>query len=73
VDTICSILDSEKPNPSGKSYKEQITFVKDRAGHDRHYAIDASKLEKELGWKADENFETGILKTVSWYLDGSIK
>jgi dTDP-glucose 4,6-dehydratase len=73
VDTICSILDSEKPNASGKSYKEQITFVKDRAGHDRHYAIDASKLEKELGWKADENFESGILKTVHWYLDGSIK
>jgi dTDP-glucose 4,6-dehydratase len=72
VDTICSILDSEKPNASGKSYKEQITFVKDRAGHDRHYAIDASKLEKELGWKADENFESGILKTVHWYLDGSI-
>jgi dTDP-glucose 4,6-dehydratase len=47
--------------------------VKDRAGHDRRYAIDASKLEKELGWKADENFETGILKTVHWYLDGSIK
>ncbi|MBP9926525.1 MAG: dTDP-glucose 4,6-dehydratase [Cyclobacteriaceae bacterium] len=73
VDTICSILDSKKPNPSGKSYREQITFVKDRAGHDRRYAIDASKLEKELGWKADENFETGILKTVHWYLDGSIK
>jgi dTDP-glucose 4,6-dehydratase len=58
---------------SGKFYKEQITFVKDRAGHDKRYAIDASKLEKELGWKADENFETGILKTVHWYLDGSIK
>jgi dTDP-glucose 4,6-dehydratase len=73
VDTICSILDSEKPNASGKSYKEQITFVKDRAGHDKRYAIDASKLEEELGWKAEENFESGILKTVHWYLDGSIK
>jgi dTDP-glucose 4,6-dehydratase len=73
VDRICTILNSQKPIPSGKSYKEQITFVKDRAGHDKRYAIDASKLEMELGWKADENFETGILKTVSWYLDGSIK
>jgi len=73
VDTICSILDSKKPNPSGKSYKEQITFVKDRAGHDKRYAIDASKLERELGWKAEENFESGILKTVHWYLKDSIK
>ncbi len=68
VDTICGILDSQKPNTSGKSYKEQITFVKDRAGHDRRYAIDASKLEGELGWKAEENFESGIVKTVMWYL-----
>lgn len=68
VDTICNILDSKKPNPITKSYKEQITFVKDRAGHDRRYAIDASKLEKELGWKAEENFESGIMKTIDWYL-----
>jgi len=68
VDAICSILDSEKPNSSGKSYKDQITFVKDRAGHDKRYAIDASKLEKELGWKAKEDFESGILKTIEWYL-----
>ncbi len=73
VDTICSILDSKKPNPSGKSYKEQITFVKDRAGHDKRYAIDASKLEQELGWKAIENFESGIIKTVNWYLGNSLK
>ena len=68
VDTICNILDDQRPREDGKSYKELITFVKDRAGHDRRYAIDATKIEKELGWRADENFETGILKTVEWYL-----
>lgn len=68
VNTICSHLDREKPNASGKSYKDQITFVKDRAGHDKRYAIDATKIETELGWKAEENFETGIVKTVQWYL-----
>jgi len=66
VDTICSILDERVP--TDKSYKELITFVEDRAGHDRRYAIDATKLENELGWKADENFESGIIKTVDWYL-----
>ncbi|AXO80774.1 dTDP-glucose 4,6-dehydratase [Olleya aquimaris] len=66
VDSICSILD--KIRPSSKSYKEQITFVKDRPGHDFRYAIDASKIEKELGWKADEDFESGIKKTIDWYL-----
>lgn len=68
VNAICEILDSQKPLPDGKSYKAQITFVKDRAGHDKRYAIDASKIEKELGWKAGENFESGITKTVDWYL-----
>ena len=68
VDTICSILDQKRPAADGKSYKQLITFVKDRAGHDRRYAIDATKLETELGWKADENFDTGIVKTVEWYL-----
>jgi len=67
VDKVCSILDEMKPKPSG-SYKEQIAFVKDRPGHDLRYAIDATKIETELGWKADENFESGILKTVEWYL-----
>jgi dTDP-glucose 4,6-dehydratase len=67
VDVICGILDEIKP--SKKSYKEQITFVKDRPGHDFRYAIDASKIEKELGWKADENFESGIKKTIEWYLN----
>ena len=66
VNTICEILD--KLQPATKSYKEQITFVKDRPGHDFRYAIDADKLERELGWKADENFETGIKKTIDWYL-----
>jgi len=66
VDKICSILDEKVPRD--KSYKELITFVEDRAGHDRRYAIDASKIENKLGWRADENFETGILKTVEYYL-----
>ena len=66
VDTICNILD--KKVPKDKSYKELITFVEDRAGHDRRYAIDATKLETELGWRADENFDTGIVKTIEWYL-----
>lgn len=69
VDTICSILDEKTPRKSGASYKELKSFVKDRAGHDYRYAIDASKIESQLGWKADENFETGILKTISWYID----
>ncbi|RME90496.1 MAG: dTDP-glucose 4,6-dehydratase [Candidatus Hydrogenedentota bacterium] len=66
--TICEILDKEKPRQNGKSYKELITYVEDRPGHDRRYAIDASKIEQELGWKADENFDTGIVKTIQWYL-----
>jgi dTDP-glucose 4,6-dehydratase len=66
VDRICSILDTKVPKE--KSYKELITFVEDRAGHDRRYAIDATKLENELGWKADENFDSGIILTVDWYL-----
>jgi len=69
VNTICEILDSKKPLADGKQYKELITFVKDRAGHDKRYAIDASKLERELGWKADEDFESGIQKTINWYLN----
>lgn len=68
VNILCGILDELKPRADAKSYSEQITFVKDRPGHDRRYAIDASKLEKELGWKPQETFETGIRKTVEWYL-----
>ena len=67
VDAICSILDEKLPKET--SYKKLITFVEDRAGHDRRYAIDATKLENELGWKADENFDTGIVKTIEWYLN----
>lgn len=66
VDVICGILDDLVPSKT--SYKKQITFVKDRPGHDLRYAIDASKIETELGWKADENFESGIKKTIDWYL-----
>ncbi|WNL17350.1 dTDP-glucose 4,6-dehydratase [Arcobacter cryaerophilus gv. pseudocryaerophilus] len=69
VDRITTILDQQVPKQDKSSYKEQITFVEDRAGHDRRYAIDASKLENELGWKADENFDSGIVKTIEWYLN----
>jgi dTDP-glucose 4,6-dehydratase len=72
VKTICSILDALKPKADGKSYAEQITFVTDRPGHDRRYAIDASKLKRELGWKPKETFDTGIKKTVQWYLDNPV-
>jgi len=69
VHTLCDLLDELKPREDGKLYKEQITFVKDRPGHDQRYAIDATKISKELGWKPEETFETGIRKTVQWYLD----
>lgn len=68
VHTLCDILDKRSPRIDGKSYREQITFVKDRPGHDFRYAIDASKIEKELGWVPAETFESGIVKTVEWYL-----
>ena len=67
VDTVCTILNTLQPKSTG-TYQDQITFVKDRPGHDLRYAIDATKIETELGWKAVENFETGIIKTVEWYL-----
>ncbi|MHB9021049.1 MAG: dTDP-glucose 4,6-dehydratase [Halothiobacillus sp.] len=69
VRTLCAILDDEQPRPDGISYAEQIVFVPDRPGHDRRYAIDASKLERALDWKPAETFETGIRKTVRWYLE----
>ena len=68
VDTICTILDELKPRKNGASYKDLKSFVTDRPGHDFRYAIDATKIEKDLGWKAAENFETGIKKTIDWYL-----
>ena len=70
VKTICAILDEKRPRANGAKYEELITFVQDRAGHDFRYAIDATKLETELGWHADETFDTGIVKTVEWYLKG---
>ncbi len=69
VKTICSILDELRPRADGQKYETQIEFVADRAGHDFRYAIDAGKLEKELGWHANETFDTGIVKTVKWYID----
>ena len=66
--SLCGILDELQPRSDGKSYSEQITYVKDRPGHDRRYAMDASKMQRELGWKPLETFETGIRKTVKWYL-----
>jgi dTDP-glucose 4,6-dehydratase len=69
VEKLCAILDKLSPRGDGRSYKSQIAFVKDRPGHDRRYAINASKLEGELGWKPQETFETGLTKTVLWYLE----
>ena len=71
VNTVCALLDELRPKADGKPYKEQITYVTDRPGHDRRYAIDARKLEAELGWKPAETFDTGIRKTVEWYLANS--
>lgn len=68
VHTLCDMLDQQRPKDSG-SYRDQITYVTDRPGHDQRYAIDATKVERELGWKPAETFETGIEKTVAWYLD----
>ncbi len=69
VNRVCTLLDGMRPRADGQSYRSQIRFVSDRPGHDRRYAIDARKLEKELGWKPAETFESGIRKTVQWYLD----
>ena len=69
IDTLCDILDAFKPREDGKSYREQKTFVPDRPGHDRRYAIDCHRIQEELGWKPRESFESGIQKTVAWYLE----
>jgi dTDP-glucose 4,6-dehydratase len=69
VNTLCAILDDARPKPHGASYRDQITYVKDRPGHDRRYAIDARKIGGELGWKPAETFESGLRRTVHWYLD----
>ena len=69
VKILCRMLDAKKPRADGKPYADQITFVEDRLGHDQRYAIDATKIARELGWKPQETFETGIEKTVNWYLE----
>jgi len=69
VKTICGKLDVLRPRTDGQSYASQITFVKDRPGHDRRYAIDARKIERALGWKPQETFDSGIQKTIQWFLD----
>lgn len=71
VHTICKLLDELRSRADGQSYTTQITYVKDRPGHDRRYAIDARKIERELGWRPAETFDTGIRKTVRWYLDNA--
>ena len=71
VRTLCALLDELQPRADGQSYATQMTFVKDRLGHDRRYAIDARKLERELGWRPEETFESGLRKTVQWYLSHS--
>jgi dTDP-glucose 4,6-dehydratase len=69
VKTICGLLDELRPRADGRSYALQISYIKDRPGHDRRYAIDARKIERELGWRPAETFESGIRKTVNWYLE----
>jgi dTDP-glucose 4,6-dehydratase len=69
VETICDILDRDRPLSRGRSYSELITFVPDRPGHDLRYALDPAKIERELGWKAQESFESGLQKTVGWFLE----
>ncbi len=69
VKTICALLDERRPLPDGRKRESQISYVKDRPGHDRRYAIDASKIKRDLGWRQSESFESGIAKTVDWYLD----
>ncbi|MEI6738537.1 MAG: GDP-mannose 4,6-dehydratase, partial [Pseudomonadota bacterium] len=69
VHAICNALDELQPRADGAKYATQIQFVKDRPGHDQRYAIDATKLEMEIGWQAEETFESGLKKTIRWYLD----
>jgi len=71
VETICAVLDELRPRADGRRYGEQIAFVADRPGHDKRYAIDAAKIRSELGWRPLETFESGIRKTVRWYLDNA--
>ena len=68
VNTVCAILDELRPRADGSPYRSLITYVKDRPGHDRRYAIDPTKVQRDIGWSPAESFETGIRKTVAWYL-----
>jgi dTDP-glucose 4,6-dehydratase len=68
VEAICDLLDAKRPRAGGNSYRDLMTFVADRPGHDRRYAIDASKIERELGWRPEETFDSGLSKTIDWYL-----
>jgi dTDP-glucose 4,6-dehydratase len=68
---LCAVLDELRPQSRNVPHEKLVTFVKDRPGHDRRYAIDSSKIERELGWRARETFETGLRRTVQWYLDNS--
>ena len=68
IDTVCALLDELRPRSDGKPYHEQKAFVADRPGHDQRYAIDAGKIQRELGWTPRENFASGLRKTVEWYL-----
>ena len=72
VETICKIMDDVKPRKDSKKYSDLITFVKDRPGHDLRYAIDASKIKNNLGWTPKEVFESGIKKTIEWYIENEI-
>ncbi|TIW65740.1 MAG: dTDP-glucose 4,6-dehydratase, partial [Mesorhizobium sp.] len=69
VETICDLLDRRRPRAAGGSYRDLITFVTDRPGHDRRYAIDASKIGRDLGWSPTEDFDSGLARTVDWFLD----
>ena len=69
VEAICKVLDKKKPRPGGKSYREQVTFVEDRPGHDLRYAVDTGKIKRELGWMPLESFESGLSKTIQWYIE----
>jgi dTDP-glucose 4,6-dehydratase len=71
VDTLCALLDEMHPRTDGKPYREQKISVTDRPGHDKRYAIDAGKIQRELGWTPQESFESGMKKTVRWYLENS--
>jgi dTDP-glucose 4,6-dehydratase len=72
VQAICALLDELRPRPDGKPYADLIAFVKDRPGHDRRYAVDSAKIRRELGWRPEETFESGLRKTIRWYLDNGV-